>query len=82
MGRIVFTPDCFLVGYRCSPLYRWTGGLTLARIKLESSILWMGHDSNHHHQQPPVSPGDYSSLRSIVSVCAMLVSLYIYARYN
>jgi hypothetical protein len=21
MGRFVFTPDCFLVGYRCSPLY-------------------------------------------------------------
>jgi hypothetical protein len=29
------------------------------------NILWISHDSNHHHQQPPVSPGDYSPLQSV-----------------
>jgi hypothetical protein len=23
---------------------------------------WISHDSNHLHQQPPISPGDYSPL--------------------
>jgi hypothetical protein len=26
------------------------------------NLLWISHDSNHHNQQPPVSPGDYSPL--------------------